>query len=41
MSNLQIALMIFDGMLVTAFAICYVMAVASIIQDAVANLKKK
>ena len=37
MSNFQIALIVFDGILVVAFAVCYVMAVISIIKDKLAK----
>jgi hypothetical protein len=32
MSNFQIALIVFDGILVAAFAVCYVMAIISLIK---------
>ena len=32
MSNFQIALIVFDGILVVAFAVCYVAAVISLIK---------
>ena len=37
MNNFQIALIVLDGILVTAFAVCYVMAVISIIKDKLAK----
>ena len=37
MSNFQIALIVFDGILVAAFAVCYVMAVILIIKDKLAK----
>ena len=37
MSNFQISLIVFDGILVTAFAVCYVMAIISIIKDKLAK----
>lgn len=37
MSNFQISLIVFDGILVAAFAVCYVMAIISIIKDKLAK----
>ena len=37
MNNFQLALIVFDGILFTAFAACYVMAVISIIKDKLAK----
>ena len=32
MSNFQIALIVFDGILVASFSVCYVMAIISLIK---------
>lgn len=37
MSNFQSALIVLDGILVVAFAFCYVMAIISIIKDKLAK----